>query len=179
MNGLNLDLSVSLKGKVSKTGELANLNDRIDIAALFKFIFGTGAANKADLMFHDRRVLVASADETLDLTNSSLLDAFGDALVFDILRAIIVVNSSDIVTAAQTVATDATITIGNAVVNPLVFLDAAASTFTLAVGDVFVLTRNTAAGITVGAGSADEIKVVNNDGADQAQYDIILVGEAS
>lgn len=177
MDSLKANISVGIQAVIGKDTDLGPLSDKIDFAAQLGFIFGDGAVGKADLIWHDRNEIAAGGNDVIDLAGS-LKDAFGDTLNFAIIRAIMIVNQSHLIWDTHTVATDATITIGNAT-NRLMFFTSATDTLTLHPTDIFVVTRNTATGFAVTPGSVDEIKILNNDGADKALYDILLIGEST
>jgi len=65
----------------------ASLPFNLDVQAALAS--GTGAS-QADRVFTDRRTLIASATEDLDLAGTTLIDAFGVAITFAKIKAIFV-----------------------------------------------------------------------------------------
>lgn len=137
-------------------------------------IFGTGAG-KADMVWHDRNALVGGASVELDLAGA-LTNAFGTTVTFANVKTIVVANTSD----KQSPATTAAITVGGAAANAFLGpFGAAAHTVTIPSGGFFAVSCDNAAGWAVTAGTADLVKILNEDGANSAQYDVFFIGEST
>lgn len=179
LTALDGNISLSAIFATQKGLDLSTPADSLNISKILEYAFGTGAG-KADQIWHDRRVLAASADEDLDLAGV-LTNWAGATVTFANIKAIIVINRSDETTTSPAhTATDASITVGGAAatqfVGPLVD---ATDKVQVEAGGVFLVATKTAAGWTVTAATADLLNIANEDGVDEALYDIVLVGEAA
>jgi hypothetical protein len=124
---------------------------------------GTGAG-QANLCYQGVRTLTTGANEDLDVSGS-LTNLFGTA-VFTKVK-LIAISAAAANTTALTVIRPAS--------NGVPFFAAAGDGFTLEAGDFFALTRRSAAGIAVTAGTGDLINVANAAGA-SATYTVIVCG---
>lgn len=120
--------------------------------------------NTADLVWASSRSLTATS-ETLTFSGGSLTDAFGTALTFVKIKLIAIRN----------LATTAgfNLVIGNAL-HPLPLFSAGTATMTLGPDARFILAQPSLAGIAVGAGATDSIKV--DAGANTVAYQILVIG---
>jgi len=172
-------LQVTLDATATKTTDLTVPVDVLANPKLLSTTFGTGA-NKADEIWHDRRVLALSTAEELDLAGS-LTNAFGDTINLATVKAILIYNRTDETTTSPAhTATTAIIAIGGAAANTWdgPFSDSS-DIVNLATGGIFIVTRPDATGMAVTAGTGDKLKIDNLDGANEALYDIVLIGESS
>ncbi len=159
-------VGISLKHKNSQVADFRTPVDEVNLAISQIFAAGT-ASEKADLVFGpDQRTLAGGATESLDLIGGGLVDAFGTALAFVKVRALVIQNLS--ATKILTIGNDA---------NPLVFLGAGASTVILPPKGMLALV-NPMTGWTVTAGTGDKIKIAN-DAGDPADYLIWIVGTSA
>jgi hypothetical protein len=167
---------MSLKAmlKASITGTLTGSNDLGNAVQTFAEILelaiadGTGA-DQANNIFSDERTLAASATESLDLAGS-LSNALGALLTFTAVKAIMIVadpgNTNDVVVGGAA---------ANAFTGP--FADAT-DKLSIGPGDFVVITRRSAAGWAVVAGTGDLLKIANSGAGSSVTYKIIVIGEA-
>jgi hypothetical protein len=156
-----LDLSTPVdNAKISKTLQLAD---------------GTGDS-QADQSFHDQYTIAADSNEDIDLAGV-LVDAFGDTVTFDAIKAIYIHNASDEIATP----TEAQIEIGAEGSNPWsgMFGDPS-DTIILEAGDFFLWTCHTA-GKSVTAGTGDILRIANNEGAggDNALVNVVIIGDTA
>lgn len=179
LTNLALTAAVSIQGSSVKALDLSAPADTINVSKAIALLFGTGA-NKANQVWHDRRVLAGGANEELDLAGV-LTNAYGATVTFANVCAILIINRSDEVIAdLHVTATDANIDVGGAAANGFLgpFVDAT-DKINLPAGAVLLVATPTAAGWTVTAGTVDLLKVENKDADDQACYDVVIAGESA
>ncbi|HEX6962106.1 MAG TPA: hypothetical protein VF175_09585 [Lacipirellula sp.] len=122
------------------------------------------ALNQCNIGWASTRSL-ASTTETLNFSNSSLVDAFGVGLAFAKIKFLAIWNQNT--TAGQT------LVIGNAT-NPLALFSAGTATYTIGPNGRFIIAEPSLAGITVTGSSADSLKL--NSGSATVTYTIIVAG---
>lgn len=147
--------------------DLSNPTDALRKTTTTKLTNGTGA-NKNNDSFHDERQLLTGASETLDLTDGTLKNKFGAALVFTQIKVIRIINKSLV---------DGLI-VGAAGANSFSsFLGDKSDTLLILPGGEVTLTAPVT-GFNVSAGTDDELKL-EHDGTTTAplDYDIILTGD--
>jgi hypothetical protein len=165
---LTARLKASVSGTLSGSNDLGNPSQSFSELVEIAIADGTGA-NQANNVFSDERTLAASTSENLDLSGV-LANALGATLAFTAVKAILVVadagNTNDVV-------------IGGAASNGFVgpFADAT-DKINVGPGDVFLITRRSAAGLAVAAGTGDILKVANGGAGSAVTYRIIILGEA-
>lgn len=132
---------------------------------------GTGAG-QADRIYHDQRTLVASATEDLDLAGS-LTDAFGSALTFAKIKALVVSaaagNTNNVLVGGVAAGLSTLIqpqSTGLVVVRP-------GATFAVFAGAA------DATGYAVTATTADLLHVANSSSGTPVTYDIVIIGTSS
>jgi hypothetical protein len=127
------------------------------------------STDEADLVFRDQRTLALSTSENLDLAGS-LTDAYGTTITFAKVKALYVKAAT---------ANTGNIIVGGAAANTFVgaFADASDKIVIPAGGMYQVADAKT--GWTVTAGTADILKIENDDGAASGTYDIIIVGTSA
>jgi hypothetical protein len=128
---------------------------------------GTGV-NQADKVFTDTRTLALSATEDLDLA-AVLLDAFGQAITFAKLKAVIIV-------AAAGNTNDVQVTRPASNGAPL-FL-AAGDGILVKPGGAFVWVAP-GTGITVTPATGDLLTITNGGAGTPVTYDVILIGTSA
>ncbi len=126
-------------------------------------------ADRADLLFHDRRTIAASSNEDLDLAGS-LASPFGATLTFVELRAVLIAASS-----ANTNNVRVTRPASNGV--PL-FL-AASDGIDVPPGGVFLWSCPADGKVAVTAGTGDLINVANSSSGSSVTYDVVIVGTSA
>ena len=152
----------------SSTVDIGQVTHEASFNPNYVFTDGTGA-NQAKIAFADERTLAASANETLDLAGG-LTDAFGNAITFTKIKAIMVQAS-----AANT--------------NDVLIGGAAATGFSSWVGDatdvvkvkpggLFLIVAPDTNGYGVTAGTADLLKIANSAGSTGVTYKIVVIGTA-
>ena len=167
-------MPTSLSARVT-LGVVADLIDLIDVGevkypisygANYVFTDGVGA-DQAKQVFTDTRTLTASAAENLDLAGV-LLNAFGTALTFTKIKAIIVkadaANVNDVV-------------LGNhATAAFFPMFGAATHTVKVKPGGMVAFVAPDLAGLAVTATTADMLTVTNSAGGTSVTYTIIIIG---
>ena len=180
LTALIAGFQISVEATAKKAVDLSVPEAVLGMAKSLAFAFGSGLG-EADQIFWDRRAIAADGDDPLDLVGT-LTNPYGALINFANIKAIAIFNRSDeTLTHADGshTATDASI----------VFLDTS-STFqgpckTLAKGHVleaggmYMVTNPLAAGWTVTLDTGDTFEVDNEDAADEALYDIVLIGDST
>ncbi|HUT10071.1 MAG TPA: hypothetical protein VMY35_17350 [Phycisphaerae bacterium] len=180
LTALDLAVAVSVAGSTQKGLDLSTPQDNLNLSKALAFAFGTGAG-KGNQAWHDRRLLAASAAEgaLMDLAGV-LKNAYGETVNFANVKALIVFNRSDeTFTTPVHAPTDAEISVGGAAATEwLGPFKAALDAIKIPAGGVFVIAGNWATGWPVVGGISDLLEITNEDGADEACYEIILIGES-
>lgn len=148
--------------------DLSALVDTLDSSHRITLASGTGAG-QADIVWHDRRTLAASATEDLDLAGV-LVSAFGATLTFARLKAIKVYAAS-----ANTNNVNVTRPASNGVP---IFL-AAGDGLPVKPGGVFEWCAPDATGIAVTASTGDLLTFTNSAGTTSVTYDVVLIGASA
>ena len=140
---------------------LSDTTDRIAQNLIASFRFGTGPG-EANMTWTGRRVIGPGADDDIILFGS-LLDAYSKQIDFTAVKGVVALNRS---------LDPATIlTIGNTGANwPPTPWQAPCGP-----SDPFVLVERQV-GVAVTQTTADTFRVTNTDGANQATYDLVLIG---
>ncbi len=187
ITGLTGTIRASFEVNSQKAGDLGTAKDPLSLSKVLSLTYGTGAIGKADQIFHDRRKLAASGTDDLDLAGAlgtPGTNVFGDTITFGIIRAIIIINQSDLTVThdGHTGPTAGVLGIGASGGNEWVGTDV--SPFS-ALGDMTILhpggfwlvTNPTLTGWAVGAGATDLLRIAEIGTAVTALYDIAIVGE--
>jgi hypothetical protein len=165
---MNLQASITLAiaASVDSAADLTTNRSSLNYNPHVVLSDGVGA-NQAQVIFSDTRALALGANETLDL-NGVLLDAFGAVVNFTKVKAIAI-------KAANTNVGD--LQIGGAAAQAFVgmFADPTDKLLLKSGGFICVVAPG-AAGMAVGAGASDQLKITNADGANAASYDIVIIG---
>ena len=92
---MTLSAQIAIKFNLSnqKALDLNTAKDIVSMSRGINFQNGTGA-NQANKLFHDTRPLGDAANETIDLHDGTLKDAFGDPLEIDKLKVLYIKNNS-------------------------------------------------------------------------------------
>lgn len=179
LTALTLSAAVSISGAVERGLDLSTPQDSLSVQKLLSYAFGTGAG-KANQLFHDRRSLAGGASETLDLSGV-LTNSMGGTVDFANVKCIIVFNRSNEALTPHA-ATDAEIAIGGAAADEFLGpFQAAGDAIGIPAGGMFCIACNDAGGWAVVndyTGDFDLLKITNLDGADEALFDIVIVGES-
>lgn len=169
-----MDISGSIRLAIAITGTKAvgiinALDPYINANQGQAYTDGAGA-DKAEQMYHDQRTLADGANEELDLAGV-LEDAFGDVITFTKIKALFIYNSSE----------DASLIIGGAAATAWeAFVETAGDSIKLPPGGRLLIEVPTAAGMAVGAGTADLLKLTHDGtGTSTLVYDIMILGEGT
>ena len=164
LGGAKIGLSISALLRNLLDGR--TVEDSISYNPTLVFVDGTGA-NQATKSFLDTRTLAASANESLDLAGG-LTDAFGNALTFTKIRALMIRAAAG---------NTNNVLVGGAASNGFVtpFSDAT-DVAVVRPGGLLLLAAPDATGYAVTAGTGDLLKVANGGGSSAVTYDIFLLG---
>jgi len=124
------------------------------------------AANQADKVWSDSSTIAASGTDSIDLAGS-LTDAFGAALTFARIKAVVV-------TAAAGNTNNVNVTRPASNGAPL-FL-AAGDGIAVRPGGMFCWVCGDATGVAVTAGTGDLLDIVNSAGGTSVTYDVAIIG---
>lgn len=141
------------------------VRDTFALAVSFPWTANGGAAGSAEQVYHGTLSAGAGSFVDLDLA-SSTENAFGDALAFTGVKAIMVRNTHATLPLVVTTSGPAT---------PWTGAFAAAASVTVQAGGLLVLASPTAAGYTVTAGASDTLRFTNAGGS-AIDVDVIVVG---
>lgn len=134
--------------------------------AHFQLLNGSGA-NQANQIFTDQRTLGISANEELDLAGG-LTDAFGNAITFTKIKAIIV---------SAAAGNGGDIQVGGSATNGFNdWVGAVGDLVAVKPGGAFAVVAPDVNGYAVTAGTGDLLKIANTDGAASGTYDITIIG---
>ena len=136
---------------------------------VFDWASGTGA-NQADRLFTDTRTLAASANEDLDLAGV-LLDAFGSAITFVRIKALLVKAASGNTNNVKVKPAAA-----NGWLGPF---NAAADTVSVKPGGTALFVAPDATAWPVTAATADLLNIANSGAGSSVTYDIVIVGASA
>lgn len=146
-----------------------SISDSNTFSILDSLANGSGAADLANLLWHDIRTLAASANEEFDLYGV-LEDSFGDTLSFSKIRMIIIHNRN-----AST--NDAVLNVGGATNAFSSWAGDATDIIKVAASGAMILWNPSAAGYAVTDSTADKLKIENTSGSLSIEYQIALIGE--
>ena len=159
---LNGRINLTVDATLTRALDLTTARDALRYVLDEPFTDGSGDG-QAQYIWHDQRTIATSANDDLDLAGV-LTDAFGQAIMFAKVRALLIRNRSAV----------ATLTVGPAAASGVTgFLGTGE---VLPVGATKLLVCNKAASWTITAGSADKIRITNNSAVAVASYDIVVVG---
>lgn len=137
----------------------------VSVDKILSLIAGTDAANKANVMFSDRRTLAASANEDIDLAGA-LTDAFGATITAAEVVAIFVSAAS-----GNTNSVNVTRPASNGFAGPFL---AAGDGVSIKAGEWQAFVSQS--GWAVTAGTGDLLNFANSGAGTSATYDIVIVG---
>ena len=161
---LTSNLLVTVAIQNTKAVGLTTVKDNISADWSVKLTDGTGA-NQADTLWHDQRTLADGANETIDVHDGSLSDAFGTAVTLDKLKMICIKNGSS----------DADLEIGGAAATQLGLFADGTDILNLPPGGIFVYSAPGSAGLDCSTNS--DLKLTHDGtGESTLTYDIIVVG---
>lgn len=163
-------VSLAVNVKQTATRDLGKAADSAALSSVLNLTNGTGAG-QADRVFSDTRTLAASATEDLDLVGTGLTDAYGTAVTFVKVSAVIIraaaANTNSVVVGAGT--------------NPWTGLLNTTGTVTLRPGAwaAFAVGAADASGYTTTAATGDILKVANSGAGTAVSYDIVVIGKSA
>lgn len=162
--GQTAEVRASIAITKTKTPDGGQSRADLDLSALLSLADGV-ASGQANVGFIDKaRAIADGATEDIDLVGA-LTDALGDT-----------VNAAEVVAIMIRNVGSTTLTIGGASAEFQWLFAAAGDKFTLRAGECVLAFSNT--GWTAGAGSTDDLRVVNASGAAGA-FDFGVVGRTS
>ncbi len=154
---------LTVAGTLSSGIDIGSITHNINLAQTHRYTNGD-AAGKANMMYIDHKIIPADDDVVLDLSGG-LDDAFGDSILFTKIKGIIV-------HAADTNVSPIGIG-GNNFAN---WVNDTSDIINVRPGGTFMLMCNDADAYQVVADSGDMLEMINFDGDNQAEYDIVLIG---
>lgn len=166
MPALNATINLDIAALLTSALDLGGANYPLAYKVNYPLTDGLGA-NQAREMFTDNRALAASASESLDLSGV-LLDAFGTAILFTKIKALIIkadpTNVNDVV-------------VGGAGANACFsFFNASTDKVRVKPGGMMCLVAPDVNGYAVTAATADILQVANGGAGTGILYDIIVIG---
>lgn len=168
MTTLNASLTLSLTANLVNSLDLGDVTQNVANTSNFPLTDGTGA-NQAKSLFSDTRTLAASGTENLDLA-ATLLDAFGAAITFTKIKALIIkasaANTNDVVVG------------GHATAACFSFFNAATDKLKVKPGGMIALVAPDVNGYAVTTTTADMLTVTNSAAGTGITYDVIIIGVA-
>ncbi len=167
---LTSSFKLSANATLTTALDLGTVLAPFSLASSVALATGTGAG-QADKVFADTRTLAASATEDLDLA-AVLLDAFGAAITFARIKAVIVVADADNTNSVQ---------LTRPAANGVPLFMAAGDGISLRPGGVFAWFAGAAdaTGVAVTAGTADLLTVTNSAGTTGVDYSVLIVGASA
>lgn len=165
---LTTRLSLSLLAALTNALDLSTPDDTLNYLKNIELATGT-SANQADMLWHDRRTLSASATEDLDFAGS-LTNALGATQTFARVKALVVYAAT-----ANTNNVNVTRPGSNGV--PL-FL-AAGDGIAVRPGGLFLAVAPDATAYAVTGGTGDLLTFTNSAGSTSVTYDVIVIGASA
>jgi hypothetical protein len=157
-----------LAAELTSPLDLSTPTSSLAVRQQMNFAQGAGAG-QADMIWHDRGTIAASATTSLDLAGG-LAGPFGGNLTFARIKALLVraaaanTNNVNVVRPAS---------------NGVPWTLAAGDGFPVKPGGVFWWYDPTAAGVAVTAGTGDLLDLVNSGAGTSVTYEIVIVGAAT
>lgn len=153
----------------STSGQLSTINSNT-VTYSYSLSSGTGALGTADLLYVLSTTIAASSSVSADLVGTAV-DAFGTTLSMARVKFMFLKHTSD------TTATD--ISFGNAT-NPMVnWISAATSTVKIYNNGIFLIGSPSATSYALTGGSADAVKILNNDSSNTATVNLVIIGSSA
>lgn len=183
LTNLSVDAKHSLAVKIEKAIDLTTPKNILNVIKEVQLSFGNNAVGEADQIFHDRVILAGGSpsEDTYDLTDGTMKNPWNEAINFDVIKAIILINQSRLAWSTH-VTTEAKIYFGGAnatFFGPLNTTTPSAEypVLTLEVNTGIMLLNPTSGGWNVTDTSGDDLVVGNDEAAVECMYDLILIGE--
>lgn len=165
-----LDTKIKLTVASALTGaiDLQPLSAPLNLAFTKALTTGTGA-NQADKLWSNTSTIAASGTDSIDLAGS-LSDAFGAALTFARIKAVVVVAAAGNTNDVQVVRPAS---------NGAPLFLAAGDGIPVRPGGMFCWVCGDATGVAVTAGTGDLLNVSNSAGGSSVTYDIVVIGASA
>lgn len=164
MNLTRTTIAVALSAPATKATGLTVSTDPLAPSHTLTLTDGQGDL-QANQQWHTRQTLAPGASETFDLAGA-LRDAFGDVAAFARLKAILLRNAS----------ATGTLTLGGGANPLLAWFGGPDHTLTLRPGGLLLLACTDAAAYPVTPGSADLLRLHNDDPDHPLTFELALVG---
>jgi hypothetical protein len=166
MPAQNSRIELKVTGQLDNAMDLGAASYPLSYTYMTALADGTGA-NQAKEIFSDTRTLTASANEDLDLSGV-LLDAFGAAILFTKIKAILITadpaNVNDVV-------------VGGAATNQVASIFGAVThTIKVKPGGMFAIVAPDVNGYAITAATGDLLRVTNGGAGTSVTYTIIVIG---
>lgn len=165
---LTTNLRCSLEAALTDPVDLSSPADTLDFDAIIRLVSGTGA-DQANMLWHDRRTLAASATENLDLAGV-LVNGLGDVQTFAKLKAIVV---------RAVAANTNNVNVIREATNGVPLFLAAGDGIPVHPNGLFVWAAPGLAGVAVTAGTGDLITFTNSAAGTSVTYDVVLIGASA
>ena len=183
LTGLIATIKIEIEAIAKKAVDLGIPEAVLKMSNLLKTAFGS-AIGEADQIFWDRRVITGAGNDPLILAEAvpTLTNPFGAPINFANIKAIVIFNRSDETLShadGDHTATDAGIVVldtGSTFLGPCKTL---AKGSIIEAGGMYLATNPLAAGWSVTADSGDTLQVDNEDGSDEAMFDVLLIGDST
>jgi hypothetical protein len=167
---LTSSFKVTANAALSSALDLGTVSAPFALTSSVALATGTGAG-QADKVFADTRTLAASATEDLDLAGV-LTDAFGAAITFARIKAVIITADADNTNSVQ---------VTRPASNGVPLFMAAGDGIALRPGGVFAWVAGSAdaTGVAVTAGTGDLLTITNSAGSTGVDYSVMIVGASA
>lgn len=169
MTTLKTSILLDLKTLLTTALDLGGASSPASLVKSYGWPDGA-TANHANRVFTDTRTLAASATENIDLA-AVLVDAFGSAITFARVRALII--------AAASTNTN-NVLVGGAASNAFInWVSDATDVVVVRPGGLLALVAPDTTGYAVTAATGDILKITNSAGTTGVTYDIAIIGAAT
>lgn len=167
MAGVNAEISLSIRAQQIGSADLGSPRLTLDpISRITQLTQGTDSTAKANVLWQKTSTLAASTSEDWDLAGT-LEDAFGNVITMAEVVAIYIAadaaNVNNVVVGAATA--------------PFAGPLGATGTYTIAPGEYFHALSPK--GWAVGAGTTDDLKILNGGAGTAVTYDIVIIGRTA
>lgn len=122
-------------------------------------------------VWYETRELAASGTQDYDLAGV-LADMFGDTVTYSALTLVMVIRTAN----ADASTAGSSVTLSDAPANGVEPFTGGAEAYG---EDGFIVIGRPTTGTTITGGSADSVRVTNNDGSNKSTYTIVFVGTGS
>lgn len=165
---LSTKLTTSLVATLTDALDLSTASDPLSYATTYNLTSGTGAS-QADMLWHDKRTLAASATENLDFAGV-LVNGLGDTQTFARIKMIVVVAASGNTNNVNVIREGT---------NGVPLFLAAGDGIAVRPGGLFIAMAPDATAYAVTAGTGDLLTFTNSAGSTSVTYDVIVIGASA